>query len=94
MDTYLVGYSIADPKQLRKVAPGCEDFGLRNRFAVFFCRLSMTDLVRLRSRLYDIVDQDKDQVLFAPLCKRCAGRIETIGRPIEPHGARDAVIVR
>ncbi|AGA27049.1 CRISPR-associated endonuclease Cas2 [Singulisphaera acidiphila] len=61
---YLVDYDIADPKRLRKVAWACEDFGLRKQYSVFFCRLSATDLVRLRSRLYDIVDLDRDQVLF------------------------------
>ncbi len=93
MDTYLVAYDIADAKRLRKVARACEDFGLRRQFSVFFCRLSTTDLIRLRSRLYDVIDLDKDQVLFVPLCKRCAGLVEALGRPIEPHDARDAVIV-
>ena len=93
MDTYLVAYDIADPKRHRKVARTCEDFGLRRQFSVFFCRLSPTDLVRLRSRLYDVIDLDKDQVLFVPLCKRCAGLIESLGRPVKPHDARDVVIV-
>ena len=93
MDTYLVAYDIADPRRLRKVARACEDFGLRRQFSVFFCRLSPTDLVRLRSRLYDVIDLDEDQVMFVPLCKRCAGLIEALGRPIEPHDAWDEVIV-
>ena len=93
MDTYLVAYDIADPKRLRKVARACEDFGLRKQYSVFFCRLSATDLVRLRSRLHEVIDLERDQVLFIPLCKRCADQIETLGRPIEPHDARDVVIV-
>lgn len=93
METYLVAYDIADAKRLRKVARTCEDFGLRRQYSVFVCRISATDLVRLRSRLYDIIDLDKDQVLFIPLCGRCAGLIESLGRPIEPYDARDVVIV-
>ncbi|HEX8202910.1 MAG TPA: CRISPR-associated endonuclease Cas2 [Isosphaeraceae bacterium] len=93
METYLVAYDIADPKRLRKVARACEDFGLRRQFSVFFCRLSATDLVRLKSRLYDVIDLERDQVLFVPLCKRCADLIESLGRPIEKHDARDNVIV-
>lgn len=93
MDTHLVAYDIADPKRLRKVARACEDFGVRRQFSVFFCRLSPVDLVRLRSRLSDVIDLDRDQVVFIPLCKRCADLIETIGRPIEPHDAWDVVIV-
>ena len=93
MDTYLVAYDIADPKRLRKVARACEDFGLRKQFSVFFCRLSAVDLIRLRARLHDVIDLDRDQVLFLPLCKRCADLIHTLGRPIDPHDARDVVIV-
>ena len=93
MDTYLVAYDIADPRRLRKVARACEDFGLRRQYSVFFCRLGPADLVRLKSRLYDVIDLDRDQVLLIPLCKRCADLTETLGRPIEAHDARDVVIV-
>ena len=93
MDTYLVAYDISNPKRLRKVASTCEDFGLRRQFSVFVCRLTATDLVRLKSRLYEIIDLDMDQVIFVPLCARCSGQIEALGRPIEPPDARDVVIV-
>jgi CRISPR-associated protein Cas2 len=93
METHLVAYDICDPKRVRKVAKVCEDFGLRRQYSVFFCRLAAVDLVRLKSRLYDIIDLDQDQVLFIPLCGRCAPNIEALGRPIEPHDARDVVIV-
>jgi CRISPR-associated protein Cas2 len=93
METWLVAYDIADPKRLRKVARACEDFGLRKQFSVFFCRLGATELVGLRSRLYDIIDLDRDQILFIPLCARCASLIESLGRPVEAHDARDVVIV-
>lgn len=93
METFIVAYDIADPKRLRQVARACEDFGYRKQYSVFFCRLGATDLVRLRSRLYDIIDLDRDQILFVPLCNRCAGAIEALGQPIDPHDARDVVIV-
>jgi CRISPR-associated protein Cas2 len=78
---------------LRKVAKICEDFGMRRQNSVFFCRLALADLVRLKSRLYDVINLDQDQVLFVPLCGRCASAIEALGRPIEAHDARDVVIV-
>ena len=93
MDTYLVAYDISNPKRLRKVARTCEDFGLRRQYSVFFCRLAAVDLIRLKSRLYDIINLDQDQVLFVPICNRCASQIESMGRPIEAHDARDVVIV-
>jgi CRISPR-associated protein Cas2 len=93
MDSYIVAYDISDPKRLRKVATTCEDFGLRQQYSVFCCRLSATDLVRLKSRLYDVINLQEDQVLFIPICSRCAGQIEALGRPVEAHDAKDVVIV-
>ncbi len=55
MDSYIVAYDISDPKRLRKVATACEDYGTRKQYSVFLCRLSATDFVRLRSRLYDLI---------------------------------------
>ncbi len=93
METYVVAYDIADPKRLRRVAKACEDFGLRRQYSVFFCRLAAVDVVRLKTRLYDVIDLDRDQVLFIPLCERCASSIESLGRPTEPYDARDVVII-
>ncbi len=93
MDSYLVAYDICDPKRLRKVAQACQDFGVRRQYSVFFCRLTALDLVRMKSRLYDIIELQKDQVLFIPLCRHCAEGIESLGRPVEKHDARDVVIV-
>ncbi len=93
MDTYLVAYDISNPKRLRKVAQVCEDFGFRRQFSVFLCRLTATDMVKLKSRLYDIIDLQKDRVEVVPLCNRCAAQIEALGRPVEAHDARDVVIV-
>ena len=93
MESWLVSYDISDPKRLRKVARACEDFGVRKQFSVFLTRVSATDLVRLRSRLYDIIDLSEDQVLFIPLCPRCVNAIDAIGRPTEAVDAKDVVIV-
>ena len=93
MDSYIVAYDISDPKRLRKVATVCEDFGYRKQYSVFLCRLSPTDMVRLRGRLYDLIDLKADQVLFIPLCPRCVNGIEALGRPAEAHDAKDVVVV-
>ena len=93
MDTWLVAYDISDPKRLRKVAKTSEDFGYRKQFSVFLCRLSATDFVRLRSRLYDLVKLEEDQVLFIPVCGKCVNAMEALGRPTEAVDAKDVVIV-
>jgi CRISPR-associated protein Cas2 len=93
LDSYLVAYDISDPKRLRRVAQTCEDFGYRKQLSVFLCRLSATDFVRLRSRLYDLIHLEQDQVLFIPLCPKCVNAIEALGRPTEAADAKDVVIV-
>jgi CRISPR-associated protein Cas2 len=93
MDSYLVAYDICDPKRLRKVAQTCEDFGIRRQYSVFLCRLTAADLVRLKSRLYDFINRLEDQVIFLPLCDRCARQMESLGRAVEAYDARDVVIV-
>jgi CRISPR-associated protein Cas2 len=93
MDSWLVAYDISDPKRLRKVARVCEDFGLRYQLSVFLCRLSPTDFVKLRSRLYEVMNLAEDQVFFIPLCGRCVEGMTSLGRPHEPPGSRDVVIV-
>ena len=93
MDSYIVAYDISDPKRLRKVATVCEDFGVRRQYSVFLCRLSATDRIRLRGRLYEIIDLQEDQVLFIPVCANCVKGIEALGRPTEAADARDVVMV-
>jgi len=93
MDSYLVCYDISNPKRLRKVARCCEDFGYRKQLSVFLVRVSSTEFVRLRSRLYDIIDLNEDQVLFIPLSEAGLRQMEAIGRPTDAHNKNDVVIV-
>ena len=93
MLSYLVCYDISNPKRLRKVAKICEDFGYRRQLSVFLVRVSATEFVRLRTRLYEAVNLDEDQVLFLPLCGKCSGGIEALGRPTDPAESKDVVLV-
>ena len=93
MQSTLVCYDIADPKRLRQVARICEDFGYRKQKSVFLVRLSATDTVRLRSRLYEVIDLTHDQVLFIPVCVSCLAKIEALGQPTDPPAATDIVMV-
>ena len=93
MDSYLVCYDVSNPKRLRKVARTCEDFGYRKQLSVFLIRVSATDFVRLRSRLYDIIDLNEDQVLFLPLTEQSLQRMEAIGRPTDAYDKNDVVMI-
>lgn len=49
-------------RRLRQVAQVCVDFGQRVQQSVFECTLNEPDLVRLRSRLLDILDAREDSL--------------------------------
>jgi CRISPR-associated protein Cas2 len=93
MLSYLVCYDIADPTRLRKVARLCEDFGYRQQYSVFLVRVSATDYVRLRTRLYEAIDLQLDQVLFIPLCGKCSQGFDSLGKPTDPPESKDVVVV-
>ena len=80
----------------RQVATAC-CCGFRNAdwrtLSVFRCRLSATDVVKLRSRLYDLIDLQKDQVQIIALCAKCVRGIEVLGRPSKAAEAKDVVVV-
>ena len=65
--TYIVCYDIADPKRLRNVFKKMRAWGDHIQFSVFECQLRKVDLVRLRGELAEIINHDKDQVLFVDL---------------------------
>src|SRR3954465_909899 len=88
MISYLVCYDISDPKRLRRVARACEDYGYRKQLSFFLVRVSATDFVRLRSRLYDIIDLEEGRILFIPIPDPGLRQVEAIGRPHPvPHGS-------
>jgi CRISPR-associated protein Cas2 len=93
METHVVAYDIRDPRRLRRVAKTCLDFGCRRQLSVFLCRITATDLVRLKARLEDIIEPKEDQVLFIRLCGACAVDIKALGVPTPAHDAQDVVIV-
>ena len=94
MDTYLVAYDICDPNRLRKVAKICEDFGMRRQYSVFVCRLAAVDLVRLKSRLYDVSTWTRTRFSLFPCAAAAPGRSSPwAGRSRQPT-RRDVVIVR
>ena len=92
-ETSCVVYGLPIPSFVRQIPRVYKNFGIRKKIAVFFCRLARLEMVRLKGRLYDVIDVDRDEVLSIPLCNRCAGSIEMLSRPIEPPEARDVVIV-
>ena len=82
--TYLVCYDISDDKRLRRVAEICSDFGVRLQYSVFECDLNASEKVQVETKLTEVIDAARDQVLFVhlgPAQNRGERIIAALGRP-------------
>jgi CRISPR-associated protein Cas2 len=66
-------------KRLRRVAKVCKDFGQRVQKSVFECLIDPAQWARLRHRLIDEIDAEKDSLRFYFLGKNWRNRVEHVG---------------
>lgn len=64
---YLVCYDIRDEKRLVRVFNTMKKRGLHIQYSVFYCRLTWRELVELKEKLKDIIDERKDDVRLYPI---------------------------
>jgi CRISPR-associated protein Cas2 len=76
------------PKRLRRVAKACVDYGQRVQKSVFECVVDPEQWARLRLRLLDEYDPEKDSLRFYFLGSNWKGRIEHNGAkvPVDLEG--------
>jgi CRISPR-associated protein Cas2 len=89
----LVCYDIGDVEglggvRLRRVAEACLNHGTRVQYSVFECRISEPQWVKLRQRLLNVIDFDKDSLRFYKLCEDCQDKVEYHGlkKGLDPTG--------
>jgi CRISPR-associated protein Cas2 len=75
---YLVSYDIRDPGRWRDAYKILKGTGERIQYSLFRCRLSKTEMERLRWELQQIL-ADEDDLMFVHLCPGCAGRVQIKG---------------
>jgi CRISPR-associated protein Cas2 len=75
---YLVSYDIRDPKRWRLAYNQLKGCGERIQYSLFRCRLSRTEMERLRWELEKVLKRE-DDLLFIHLCPGCAGRVQGHG---------------
>ncbi len=71
-------------RRLRRAARVCKDFGKRVQYSVFECSVTDTELVKLRAKLLDVIDEDEDSLRLYRLTDDAAARTEH-------HGVREPV---
>ena len=80
----LVTYDVATSTEggtgrLRRVAKTCLDYGQRVQNSVFECKVDPAQLVELKTKLHNIIDDDHDSLRFYQLGAKGQDRIEHIG---------------
>jgi CRISPR-associated protein Cas2 len=64
---YLVCYDIADPKRLARVLRFMKGRGIHLQYSVFHCSLTWPELIKLRERLRELINNKQDDVRIYPL---------------------------
>jgi CRISPR-associated protein Cas2 len=93
----VVSYDVStlEPKgqrRLRRVARACKDFGQRVQFSVFECSVDPAQWTRLRQRLIDEIEPEKDSLRFYFLGANWRKRVEHIGAK-KTHDPEEPLIV-
>ena len=90
----LVSYDVSTldtegQRRLRRVAKTCKDYGQRVQYSMFECIVDPAQWTRLRQRLIDEIDSEKDSLRFYRLGSNWRGRIEHIGakKPVDQEGS-------
>lgn len=66
-------------RRLRTVAKICKNYGQRVQFSVFECLVEPAQFVRLKDRLLDVMDPDRDSIRFYFLGSNWKRRVEHVG---------------
>ena len=89
----LISYDVATAdlsgrKRLRKVAKECQNHAQRVQNSVFEADLDYSAFLKLKSRLIDIIDEEKDSLRFYYLGNNWERKVEHIGskKTYNPEG--------
>ena len=78
----------AGKKRLRKVAKECVNYGKRVQNSVFECILNPSQLLILKDKLLELIDEEQDSVRFYYLGSNYQNKVEHYGakETYEPEG--------
>lgn len=78
--------------RLRKVAKECQNYGQRVQNSVFEMNLDYSTFMKVKDKLIDIIDENKDSLRFYYLGNNWKRRIEHIGAK-ETYDSEGVLIV-
>ncbi|WP_028588593.1 CRISPR-associated endonuclease Cas2 [Desulfocurvus vexinensis] len=66
-------------RRLRRIARACQDYGQRVQYSLFECDVDPAQWTKLRGRLLEEIDKDKDSLRFYYLGSNWRRRLEHVG---------------
>ena len=84
---YLIAYDISDDRRRTRAFNTLGDYGDAVQYSVFFADLTSSEVVVLRGKLREIINERTDQVLLVDLGRTSrdfAHSVEVLGLPYEP----------
>ena len=84
---YVISYDIADDKRRTRVFELLLGYGDHVQYSVFLSDLSQRELIILRSRLLEVINERDDQVLIIDLGKETRpleNSLEVLGKSYQP----------
>lgn len=69
----------AGQRRLRKVARHCINYGQRVQNSVFECVADAAEMVRIKNKLVELIDPEKDSLRFYYLGNKYQTKIEHVG---------------
>ncbi|WP_028575713.1 CRISPR-associated endonuclease Cas2 [Desulfonatronovibrio hydrogenovorans] len=83
---YLVCFDISDDRARYKAGRMLKGFGYRVQKSVYECpNMNKSKLIKLKHKLEELIDQEKDTVRFYQLCKECLGVFDSSGNGEQPR---------
>lgn len=76
---YLIAYDIPNDKRRSKIHKILCGFGEWTQYSVFECFLDKRELVLLRAKIQQIIDDGEDSLRIYPICEADRKHVETIG---------------
>ncbi|MBX6330825.1 MAG: CRISPR-associated endonuclease Cas2 [Gemmatimonadaceae bacterium] len=91
---YVVCYDVSSDRRRTKIFELLEGYGEHVQFSVFLADLTDRELIVLRGRLRELMNEREDQVLIVDLGRESRAlehAIEVLGRPYQP-GVRSMIV--
>ena len=76
---YLVAYDSPNDKRRTKIHKTLCGFGQWTQYSFFECFLDDKELITLRHRLNNILNESEDNVRIYHICQSCQSKTETFG---------------